>query len=306
MLFHSTSRALGARSRQPFKGTRTVRIASRIVSVAEEEAAADASVEEVVLESEPEAAVVDEDFVFNYGDAKRGNTYDASEVQAAIAFYSEGSGLASDVNAQFVSNPLGIEDAALFDDVDNNESYETDEYASVGISEAAPKSKQQNRREMDAEEAEAAAAVRVTAPPSLLPSGWGCHWPPLAQRTSAAARRGAAWVQAPSSPAPAPSCACGETEPSGGGGRPSLALVVVGCVCVCARCRRHCCRCRCLGGLCAAGGAPLPQGARTRRPDPARTPNYAMQELESQKIIEAKLDEVGVDAGDEVEGPWTW
>ncbi len=49
-------------------------------------------------------------------------------------------------DADHVTNITGVEDAAFFDDIDNNEGYEADEYASAGISEAAPKSKRRGKR----------------------------------------------------------------------------------------------------------------------------------------------------------------
>jgi hypothetical protein len=266
-----SQKALGGRASsnaRPFTSLRPSRIA-RVARAAE--ADVEGSIEEVVLESEPEAAPVAEDFVFSFSDAKRGNTYEASDVQAAIAFYTEGAGVRTDIDAQFVSNPLGIEDAALFDDIDNNEAYDMDEYASVGISEAAPKSKRQNREEIDAEAADAAAAVR------------GC-WGLL----GAAGRCRMGQCRNP----PAPACVPGLPPPGGGsrgGGAPAIRAALAPCT-----------------AWPRTPSRPMRAAPSSRllKPAPITAPP---QELESQKIIEAKLDEVGIDAADdEDDGPWAW
>lgn len=132
---------------KPFSSNaRPQRIGKQFVARAAEED----DVEEVVLQAEePEVAVVAEDFVFNYNEAKRNNEYQPSDVATALAFYSEGTGDLP-FEADFVSNPLGIEDAGLFDDVDYGD--DMDEYAAVGIPEAAPKSKGRGRRGQQQEE----------------------------------------------------------------------------------------------------------------------------------------------------------
>lgn len=130
---------------------RTPKHQQLVARAAEEEEQAEVEVEEVAVLPADEPAVAVEDFVFNYSEAKRNNEYQASDVEAALTFYSEGTGDLP-YEADFVGNPLGIEDAALFDDIDNNENYEVDEYASVGIPEAAPKSKGRGRRGNQQEE----------------------------------------------------------------------------------------------------------------------------------------------------------
>ncbi len=98
----------------------------------------------VARAAEPEA-VVEEAFEFSFTDAKKGNEYSASDVEAALRFY-EGEGEApGDVNNEFVENLFGIEDAAFFDDMDNNEAYD-DEFIAAGIPEAAPKQRQGRQR----------------------------------------------------------------------------------------------------------------------------------------------------------------
>jgi hypothetical protein len=73
--------------------------------------------------------------------ARRGNSYEPSDVKAALEYYSNGVG-DMPYEADFAVNRFGTEDAAFFDDIDNNEGYAASEYLSVGIEEAAPKMKQ--------------------------------------------------------------------------------------------------------------------------------------------------------------------
>jgi hypothetical protein len=73
--------------------------------------------------------------------ARRSNTYEPSDVKAALEYYSNGVG-DMPYEADFAVNRFGTEDAAFFDDIDNNEGYAASEYLSVGIEEAAPKMKQ--------------------------------------------------------------------------------------------------------------------------------------------------------------------
>jgi hypothetical protein len=69
-------------------------------------------------------------------------------VKAALEFYSNGVG-DMPYEADFAVNRFGTEDAAFFDDIDNNEGYAASEYLSVGIEEAAPKQKQRGARNED-------------------------------------------------------------------------------------------------------------------------------------------------------------
>ncbi|GIL90789.1 hypothetical protein Vretifemale_18522, partial [Volvox reticuliferus] len=95
----------------------------------------------LVRAAEPEV----EEFSFSFSDAKKGNEYTSSDVEAALRFY-EGDGVApGDVNSEFVENLFGIEDASFFDDMDNNEAYD-DEFIAAGIPEAAPKQRQGRQR----------------------------------------------------------------------------------------------------------------------------------------------------------------
>ena len=80
--------------------------------------------------------------------AKRGNSYEPSDVKAALDFYSSGSG-DMPYEAEFAVNRFGTEDAAFFDDIDNNEGYAASEYLSAGIEEAAPKQKQRGPADED-------------------------------------------------------------------------------------------------------------------------------------------------------------
>jgi small subunit ribosomal protein S5 len=101
---------------------------------------------------------------FSLSDAKRGNEWQPSDVDAALRYYSSalGGGSASveapPREADFVVNRLGIEDAAFFDDVDNNGAGTVqDAYAHAGVAEAAPKARPRGPRRGD-EEASAAPA----------------------------------------------------------------------------------------------------------------------------------------------------
>ncbi|KAG2484074.1 hypothetical protein HYH03_017093 [Edaphochlamys debaryana] len=102
----------------------------------------------VARAAEPEAASapVEEEFSFSLSDAKKGNEYNASDVEAAMRFY-EGEGDApGDANSEFVENLFGTEDASFFDDMDNNEAYDN-EFFCAGIPEAAPKSRAGGRKQ---------------------------------------------------------------------------------------------------------------------------------------------------------------
>ncbi|EFJ49243.1 plastid/chloroplast ribosomal protein S5 [Volvox carteri f. nagariensis] len=95
----------------------------------------------LVRAAEPEV----EEFSFSFSDAKKGNEYAASDVEAALRFYEGESVAPGDVNSEFVENLFGIEDASFFDDMDNNEAYD-DEFIAAGIPEAAPKQRQGRQR----------------------------------------------------------------------------------------------------------------------------------------------------------------
>ena len=112
---------------------------SRVVRSAEVDA-------EVPMEAAPAvAAEQDTEFEFSISDARKNNEYAASDVDAAMRFYSEGA--AEPVhNADFITNQYGEEDASFFDDIDNNEAYDADEYNIAGIPEAAPKKRRGGRR----------------------------------------------------------------------------------------------------------------------------------------------------------------
>lgn len=97
---------------------------------AEAEAAAEAT--------EAEAPVAEETFEFNFADAKKGNEYQDSDIEAALRYYYEGAAAPS-ANEDFVANMFGGEDASFFDDIDNEDDGDWDEYAVAGIPEAAPK-----------------------------------------------------------------------------------------------------------------------------------------------------------------------
>jgi hypothetical protein len=98
----------------------------------------------VARAAEPEAAV--EEFTFSLADAKKGNEYQPSDVEAALRFYQGEGDAPGSANSEFVENVFGIEDASFFDDIDNNEAYD-DEFIAAGIPEAAPK--QQGRARAD-------------------------------------------------------------------------------------------------------------------------------------------------------------
>ncbi|GFR45888.1 hypothetical protein Agub_g7343 [Astrephomene gubernaculifera] len=108
----------------------------------------------IVRVAEPEAATaVEEEFSFSLSDAKKGNTYDSSDVEAAIRHF-EGEGEApGGVNSEFVENVFGVEDASFFDDIDNNEGYDN-EFVAAGIPEAAPKERQGRQGRGGPEDAE--------------------------------------------------------------------------------------------------------------------------------------------------------
>ncbi|GBF92310.1 30S ribosomal protein S5 [Raphidocelis subcapitata] len=140
-------KAAGPRQRfgvKPF-GSRPCRrvVASR---AAEEEAA---PAEAAPAAEAPAAALVEESFSFNFNEARRGNSYEASDVAAAMDYYANGAGDLP-YEADFAVNRFGTEDAAFFDDIDNNEGYASSEYLSVGIEEAAPKTKSRQRDEDEA------------------------------------------------------------------------------------------------------------------------------------------------------------
>lgn len=97
-----------------------------------------AEVEEPQPEAEGSVALAEPDFEFNEGDAKKNNSYEPSDVEAAMRFYYEGAA-APPANDDFVTNMFGGEDASFFDDVDNEDDGDWDEYAIAGIAEAAPK-----------------------------------------------------------------------------------------------------------------------------------------------------------------------
>lgn len=86
----------------------------------------------------PEAAELD--FEFNFNDAKKNNTYQQSDVDAAMRYYNDGEGV-MDYDNDFVSNPLvaAVEDSSVLAHLDDNEAYEGDEFVAAGIPEAAPK-----------------------------------------------------------------------------------------------------------------------------------------------------------------------
>jgi hypothetical protein len=124
-------------------------------SAAEEEAAAEAA------EAAAEAPVEDS-FVFNFSEAKKNNSYSQSDVDSIMAAYSEGSGDMA-FNDEFFVNITDMEDAAIFEDVDNRDGYEDDMYASAGIPEAAPVQKRGPRRDAAAAEEEDDEALRLAA-----------------------------------------------------------------------------------------------------------------------------------------------
>eukprot|EP00775_Hariotina_reticulata_P008557 gene8557-8739_t len=168
LLHKSCSSSLQAAARVPgsrkpftpaFNGSK--RVQQQLVTRAAEQ-------DDAMLQAEAEAAAQDaaiavEDFEFNYSDAKKGNQWQPSDVEAALEYYqSEGflQGSSSmPYEQEFVTNPLsaypgGPEDSSWLADVDNNEAYENDDYALAGIPEAAPKVKRNQREEKDAENEE--------------------------------------------------------------------------------------------------------------------------------------------------------
>jgi small subunit ribosomal protein S5 len=99
---------------------------------------------------------------FSLSDAKRGNEWQPSDVDAALRYYqAAASGAAADApprEADFVVNRLGIEDAAFFDDVDSNGAGTVqDAYAHAGVAEAAPKARPRARRDEGGADGAAAA-----------------------------------------------------------------------------------------------------------------------------------------------------
>jgi hypothetical protein len=134
------------------------RLSRQACSAAEEEAAAEA------VEAAAEAPVEDS-FVFNYSEAKKNNSYSQSDVDAILAAYAEGSGDMA-FNDEFFVNITDMEDAAIFEDVDNRDGYEDDVYASAGIPEAAPAQKRGPRRDAAAAEDEDDEALRSAAGPA--------------------------------------------------------------------------------------------------------------------------------------------
>jgi hypothetical protein len=95
-----------------------------------------AAEEEEAAEAAEAAAPVD-DFEFNYSDAKKNNSYTQGDVDSILEAYAEGSGEMA-FNDEFFVNITDLEDAAIFEDVDNRDGYEDDMYSSAGIPEAAP------------------------------------------------------------------------------------------------------------------------------------------------------------------------
>jgi hypothetical protein len=168
LLHKSCSSSLQAAARVPgsrkpftpaFNGSK--RVQQQLVTRAAEQ-------DDAMLQAEAEAAAQDaaiavEEFDFNYSDAKKGNQWQPSDVEAALEYYqSEGflQGSSSmPYEQEFVTNPLsaypgGPEDSSWLADVDNNEAYENDDYALAGIPEAAPKVKRNQREEEEAENEE--------------------------------------------------------------------------------------------------------------------------------------------------------
>lgn len=123
-----------------FKAARRVAL-----KAAEAEASAEQPAQEVVVDGEA-APAAEEDFSFSLSDARRGNEYSTSDVEAALRFYTEGQGSLI-YNDEFAKNDFvaTVEDSAFFDDLDNNEGWEEDPYAGVGIPEAAPKRKRKDK-----------------------------------------------------------------------------------------------------------------------------------------------------------------
>ncbi|MEW5296824.1 MAG: hypothetical protein WDW36_000076 [Sanguina aurantia] len=90
------------------------------------------------------------DFIFNLTDARKNNTFEESDVIAAMSYFQEGLGSAPIYEEDHVSNFFGSEDASYFDDIDNNEAYEADEFCVAGIPEAAPKQRGRGGRRQEA------------------------------------------------------------------------------------------------------------------------------------------------------------
>lgn len=136
--------------------SRSSRRAQKLVARAAEEETIDA-------EAAAEQQALTDEFAFNLNDAKKGNQWQPSDVEAALAYYEGEKFLQGSTElpyeAEFVTNPLsayagGPEDSSWLQDVDNNEAYETDDYALAGIPEAAPKVKRNQREDEDDNEEE--------------------------------------------------------------------------------------------------------------------------------------------------------
>lgn len=143
------------------------RVQKHVARAAEDEAIAEA-------EAAAEQQAIAEEFDFNYSDAKKGNQWQPSDVEAALSYYEGEKFLQGSsempYEAEFVTNPLsaypgGPEDSSWLQDVDNNEAYETDDYALAGIPEAAPKVKRDRRDEEEEndEELRAVEEEKITA-----------------------------------------------------------------------------------------------------------------------------------------------
>lgn len=150
----------GRRSVQPSKQ-------SVVARAAEPEAEAAPAAEQAV--------VVEDDFKFNYADAKRQNQYEASDVAEALKFYQERSfevPSSLPYEQETFTNRLGGEDAAFFDDYDNNQYYKVDGYASAGIPEAAPKVKREGRGGQQEEDEEDEEAFRELEDSKLMAAAY--------------------------------------------------------------------------------------------------------------------------------------
>jgi hypothetical protein len=118
---------------------------------------------------------VEDDFKFNYADAKRQNQYEASDVAEALKFYQERSfevPSSLPYEQETFTNRLGGEDAAFFDDYDNNQYYKVDGYASAGIPEAAPKVKREGRGGQQEEDEEDEEAFRELEDSKLMAAAY--------------------------------------------------------------------------------------------------------------------------------------
>jgi hypothetical protein len=143
-----------------------------VAKAAEEEAPAAA---EEAAAAETEAVIVDDDFSFNFSDAKKQNQYEASDVQAALDFFGDrGFDVPSSLpwEADVFTNRLGGEDAAFFDDYDNNDFYLSDPYASAGIPEAAPKVKRGRQAAEEEQDAADEAAFRELEDAKLMAAAY--------------------------------------------------------------------------------------------------------------------------------------